>query len=534
MLRPKPASAPIAQLLQWAREDVIRNAAVLDVASARRRDNTNGRNGGYLWRSSVGNGITLVGHKRRYDDERRMGRQEPIAKRVLHSIYRHLSTAPPSQRAPPLPPRPSPLSGTDQPQGPSGGGSCSPGWGAQYVYVENVQRSHLLYALVLPLVARLLATSVSGLLVILQVPPGTEACGNDGDGGGRHANRGGGEGGGGGGGGSSGDGGGDSDTGSASSRLPPNSAPDTGAATASASLRAQRLLCNGFEVLTGDSPTRSSLGRDASGVAKSCTLSSVGWMQAGVALPTAGGANLAAPSAAVQIPFSNGTSYAADGVVVTYTNGSTVLLTLRHPLETLADIGLPPAHPVVLFAFDSSTGALEGLVPPPGAATHDGGGGGGGPRAMAASLTKGTAGRYRSMLARVNALVVEVGHGRGSYDLEEEGIPAEWMGELNGGAGHDDPQSDDGRDRAPRPPQPPWRAAATPRAETSVLTPPAVVIPHTVPLFFSTRARVATAWARAPPSSAPPMWAMSPAGHPLVVAPTLPGLILGGTPAAVG
>ena len=101
--------------------------------------------------------------------------------------------------------------------------------------------------------------------------------------------------------------------------------------------RALRLVCNGFEVLTGKMPPpRYDMGN--------FTLASVSWDKAAIMEPQGKGVSLA---------FSNGMVSPTDGIAVTFSNGSLVVLTLLDALTTLESAHLSDATPVIIFSFAS-------------------------------------------------------------------------------------------------------------------------------------------------------------------------------------
>lgn len=263
-----------------------------------------------------------------------------------------------------------------------------------YVFVENDQENHFLYGLVLPLIARLLAVSCPGLMCIVQLPrpdvlpqwilslssDGYASNGSNGSNGYNGSN-------------------GSksaapttpfpqdssrtpspSDEGGATSgrkSISPDSNPGTAelirhadkvlsGAEAAATKRAAecnmenggspppdsvvqdhlalRLVCNGFEVLTGKMPPpRYSMGP--------FTLATVGWEKAGVIEPEDS-------SKAVSMSFSNGMMTPTEGIVVTFSNGSLCLLTLRDPISCLKSLKISDTTPVVFFSF-ASVGQLS-------------------------------------------------------------------------------------------------------------------------------------------------------------------------------
>lgn len=101
--------------------------------------------------------------------------------------------------------------------------------------------------------------------------------------------------------------------------------------------RALRLVCNGFEVLTGKMPPpRTPMGP--------FTLASVGWDKAGVITPEDS-------NKAVSMSFSNGMMTPTEGIVVTFSNGSMCVLSLSDPFSLLQDMKVTDTTPVVVFSF---------------------------------------------------------------------------------------------------------------------------------------------------------------------------------------
>lgn len=241
----------------------------------------------------------------------------------------------------------------------------------RHVFVENEQDNHFLYGLVLPLVARVLAVSTPGLLVIVQLPrpdvvpewavPAYDGYGSNGSGSGsksaapttpspQNTTR----------------------TPSPSDDVPQNTrksvSPDAHPGTEelirhadkvlstaeAAKIAARedgspppysvvqdhaalRLICNGFEVLTGKMPPpRYDMGN--------FTLASVAWEKAGVLEPED-------PDKGVSMSFSNGMVTPTEGIAVTFSNGSLCLLTTHDPLAGLDALKVSEATPVVVFSF---------------------------------------------------------------------------------------------------------------------------------------------------------------------------------------
>jgi hypothetical protein len=110
--------------------------------------------------------------------------------------------------------------------------------------------------------------------------------------------------------------------------------------------RALRLICNGFEVLTGKVPISPMPKTSLTGA---FTLASVAWQNAGIVTP-------ARREHSVEMMFSNGMISVTDGIVVTFTNGSLCQLTIRDPIDVIEALDLPASSPVLLFAFTNSPG----------------------------------------------------------------------------------------------------------------------------------------------------------------------------------
>lgn len=101
--------------------------------------------------------------------------------------------------------------------------------------------------------------------------------------------------------------------------------------------RALRLICNGFEVLTGKMPPpQNPIGP--------FTLATVAWEMAGVITPDD-------PARAVSMSFSNGMMTPTEGIVVTFSNGSMCALTLADPFSLLQELKTTKNTPVVVFSF---------------------------------------------------------------------------------------------------------------------------------------------------------------------------------------
>eukprot|EP00178_Gracilaria_changii_P002309 TRINITY_DN1340_c0_g1_i1.p1 TRINITY_DN1340_c0_g1~~TRINITY_DN1340_c0_g1_i1.p1 ORF type:complete len:972 (+),score=152.12 TRINITY_DN1340_c0_g1_i1:560-3475(+) len=291
-----------------------------------------------------------------------------------------------------------------------------------YVFVENTQENHFLYGLVLPLIARVLAVSCPGLLAIVQLPR-SDMCpewatqsSDDGYGsngsnasksnaattnsfGGTSRTP------------SPSDDGNSTDERKSNSPEPTansqvlkhpeqhqqqkhqqqqnNSRPDPAADRTSPSpdavnqdYRALRLLCNGFEVLTGKMPPpRKHMGR--------FTLATVGWEKAAVIQPSH-------PSRGLSMSFSNGMVTPTEGIVVTFSNGSLCLLTLCDPLSDLQALKVSHETPVVVFTFATAGQLSIGEL-----ISKD-----------ESSLTE-AAMRVKSACEKTNFMFVEIGHGAG-------------------------------------------------------------------------------------------------------------------------
>lgn len=256
--------------------------------------------------------------------------------------------------------------------------------GPNYAFIENDQEDHFLYALILPLIARLLAVSCPGILCVVQIPrqdvqsywapPSCGGYGFNGSFGSKSVGH-------------------TTPSPQETSRTPspsdeevgsgnrksisPDSNPGTAelirhadkilsGAEAAAEKRATearvngecspppessahdhrtlRLICNGFEVLTGKMPpARYNMG--------SFTMASVGWEKAGVVSPEDA-------ARAVPMSFSNGMVTPTEGIVVTFSNGSMCFLTLRDPPSVVESLNISDATPVVAFSF-SCAGQLS-------------------------------------------------------------------------------------------------------------------------------------------------------------------------------
>lgn len=246
-----------------------------------------------------------------------------------------------------------------------------------YVFIDNDKEHNFLYGLVLPLIARLFAVSCPGILCIVQLPryerqpeftpPPYSGFGSNGSNGSksfshttpspqntsRTASP------------------SDEELGGANRKsISPDSNPGTAElirhadkvlsrAEAAAEKRAAearaseesspppdafipdhgtlRLICNGFEVLTGKMPPpKCNMGP--------FTMASVGWEKAGVVSPETS-------SKGVTMSFSNGMMVPTEGIVVTFSNGSMCFLTVTDPLSAVESLNISDATPVVVFTF---------------------------------------------------------------------------------------------------------------------------------------------------------------------------------------
>lgn len=152
--------------------------------------------------------------------------------------------------------------------------------------------------------------------------------------------------------------------------------------------QALRLVCNGFEVLTGTVPSAAKDGSD-----NQCTLTTVSWDKAGIVRPAPG-------DKLVHITFSNGMISPTDGIVVSFSNGSVCQLTIRDPLEMLASSPMQPDIPTLIFLFSGPKGnQVAELV--------------GNQSAREARVPDDTkTARRRHAITSANVFVVEVGHRR--------------------------------------------------------------------------------------------------------------------------
>ncbi|KAI0561810.1 hypothetical protein FGB62_71g214 [Gracilaria domingensis] len=298
-----------------------------------------------------------------------------------------------------------------------------------YVFVENSQQNHHLYGLVLPLIARVFAVSCPGLLAVVQLPRSDTrpewATQSSDDGYGSNGSNG-----------SKSNAAtipsfvgnsrtpSPSDDGNSTDEPKPNSPEPTRTAAmlkhpdqqqqkhpppsqqqqqqqnpsrsepandrtspspdaVNQDYRAMRLICNGFEVLTGKMPPpRKHMGR--------FTLATVGWEKAGVIQPSH-------PSRGLSMSFSNGMVTPTEGIVVTFSNGSLCLLTLSDPLSDLQALNVSHETPVMVFTFAAvgrlSVGELISK--------------------SQSSLTE-AAMRVKTICDRPNFMFVEIGHGGAS------------------------------------------------------------------------------------------------------------------------
>lgn len=118
--------------------------------------------------------------------------------------------------------------------------------------------------------------------------------------------------------------------------------------------RALRLICNGFEVLTGKMPEPAPRpgasvgdlgGRDDNDDGDNTfTLASVCWEKAGIITPSR-------RDASVEMTFSNGMTAVTEGIVVSFTNGSMCHLTIRDPVDAIESLDVSSDTPVLLFSF---------------------------------------------------------------------------------------------------------------------------------------------------------------------------------------
>lgn len=151
-----------------------------------------------------------------------------------------------------------------------------------------------------------------------------------------------------------------------------------------------RLICNGFEVLTGKMPSP----KDSMGP---FTMASVGWEKAGVVSPST-------PSKGVTMSFSNGMMVPTKGIVVTFSNGSMCFLTLEDPLLAAESLRISLATPVVVFSF-----LHPGDVPRGSILQND------------PTTPHPEAERIRAMLDRKNVFVVEIGDANNNSSSDVSG-----------------------------------------------------------------------------------------------------------------
>lgn len=285
----------------------------------------------------------------------------------------------------------------------------------RYLYVPNEHGSHFLYGLVVPLLARMLAASCPGLCVVVQLPGeaeggrkvgevveddeaggsgsgsgsgmgssgrgsserGSSGRGSSGRGSSRDLSRAGS-------GTASGSGKAPSTTAYPNGATPSDSTPsppggvgsDGGEVDRSEVIRkgsqgggggggggaysrsygdernkTVRLMCNGFEVLTGKMPDKPVNGENghvegADGENDKYTLATVCWEKAGIVTPVRA-------DVSVEMMFSNGMMSVTEGVVVSFTNGSICQLTIRDPVGAVKALQVAEraSTPVLLFSF---------------------------------------------------------------------------------------------------------------------------------------------------------------------------------------
>lgn len=369
---------------------------------------------------------------------------------------------------------------------------------SNYVFVENHQRNHFLYGLVLPLIARVLAVSCPGLLVVVQLPRSDStpewATPSSDDGYGSNASNG-----------SNGSNGSKSNAATTPSMngnsrtpspsddgnstderksnspdpprtsqllrqaqkelhhhthhqqqkpLPTQSRPLSNNDQASPSPdainqdhRALRLICNGFEVLTGKMPPPR---KDMGGF----TLGSVGWEKAGVIAPSQS-------SRGLSMSFSNGMVTPTEGIVVSFSNGSLCLLTLWDPLSNLHTLNISHETPVIVFTFAAvghqSVGELI-------TKNHS-------------SLSE-LASRVKNVCERPNFMFVEIGHGAGP---SLNGPSPEELPDTNLSPQQ---QKDDNPSKRPSSPSAPARTS--PEGQSIPRYVPIDAVPRAIPLFVNT------------------------------------------------
>lgn len=268
-----------------------------------------------------------------------------------------------------------------------------------HVFIPHHPDQDFLHGLVLPVVARLLAVSCPGLLVVVQLPrpdnipdwatpqDAEGSSGSKSGASGAHTSL----------------------SGAVDERTPSPSdegvagrksvSPESGDRTEELIRHADQVLsgreggggvlpfiCNGFEVLTGKMPPpRMDMGR--------FTLATVGWEKAGVMQPEKG--------FGVNMSFSNGMMTTTDGVVVSFSNGSLCWLTLRDPLEG-AGFQCGRTNPVIVFSFAHvGNGCVDEALK---------------------GKTCEAGERVKSVVGRKNWFVVEIGRlpNGGTNDVEEK------------------------------------------------------------------------------------------------------------------
>ncbi|PXF49554.1 hypothetical protein BWQ96_00624 [Gracilariopsis chorda] len=363
-----------------------------------------------------------------------------------------------------------------------------------YVFVENHQRNHFLYGLVLPLIARVLAVSCPGLLAVVQLPRSDStpewATPSSDDGYGSNGSNG-----------SNGcksnaattpsmngnsrtpspsdDGNSTDERKSNSPELPPTSqllrraekelqqhnqeqqhkplptesrplSNDDRASPSPDAVnqdhRALRLICNGFEVLTGKMPPPR---KDMGGF----TLASVGWEKAGVIAPSHS-------SRGLPMSFSNGMVTPTEGIVASFSNGSLCLLTLWDPLSNLHTLKISHETPVIVFTFAAvghlSVGELISK-------DH--------------SALSEPASRVKTICERPNFMFVEIGHGAGP---NLNAPSPEQLPDTNPSRQQED---DNSSNRATSPSGP---ARTSPERQSIPRYVPMDAVPRAIPLFVNT------------------------------------------------
>lgn len=107
---------------------------------------------------------------------------------------------------------------------------------------------------------------------------------------------------------------------------------------------ALRLICNGFEVLTGRVPVADMKSDDY-------PLATVLWKKAGVITPTKHEKH-------VEMMFSNGMASVTEGIVVSYTNGSLCQLSIHSWVHLLESIPRELETPILFFTFRQNQDSL--------------------------------------------------------------------------------------------------------------------------------------------------------------------------------